>query len=293
MAVSICPMIPGFKRAAFAIHLLHITGLRHSIISPGAMEANHEESVLVAFFAAACGRIGQALGLIATCSKRTRSFPASPSRACTSSHPARSLPRATFCKLDAIFKDDVLKHWDEMEQIESKTEDSHGHDKRLPLLCYGEEKEISSNSDTKQVVRAAEQQRVRPEESALTFELVSQYFYMPIMQAARELNVGLTLLKKRCRELGIPRWPHRKMKSLQSLINNVQVLQEAGKATGEEQLREMVEMLQQEKQLLEQRPYVQLEEKTKRLRQACFKANYKKRRLMALEAGEAPRTHKY
>ena len=61
------------------------------------------------------------------------------------------------------------------------------------------------------------------EEPVLTFELVSQYFYMPIMQAARELNVGLTLLKKRCRELGIPRWPHRKMKSLQSLIKNVQV----------------------------------------------------------------------
>jgi hypothetical protein len=53
---------------------------------------------------------------------------------------------------------------------------------------------------------------------------VSQYFYMPITQAARELNVGLTLLKKKCRELGIPRWPHRKMKSLQTLINNVQVL---------------------------------------------------------------------
>ncbi|RLN11319.1 protein RKD2 [Panicum miliaceum] len=195
-------------------------------------------------------------------------------------------------ELDAIFKDDVLKHWDEMERADSKTEDGH---KRLPLLCYGEEKEVSSgfDSDAKVVVGAGQRARP-PEETALTFELVSQYFYMPIMQAARELNVGLTLLKKRCRELGIPRWPHRKMKSLQSLINNVQVLQEAGKATGEEQLRAVVEMLQQEKQLLEQRPYVQLEEKTKRLRQACFKANYKKRRLLALEAGEAPRrTHKY
>jgi hypothetical protein len=122
-------------------------------------------------------------------------------------------------ELDAIFKDDVLKHWDEMERADSKTEDGR---KGLPLLCYREEKEVSSgsNSDTK-VVGAG--QRARPEETALTFELVSQYFYMPIMQAARELNVGLTLLKKRCRELGIPRWPHRKMKSLQSLINNVQV----------------------------------------------------------------------
>lgn len=57
----------------------------------------------------------------------------------------------------------------------------------------------------------------------LTFELVSRHFSMPIKQAARELNVGLTVLKKRCRELGIPRWPHRKVKSLQTLIDNVQV----------------------------------------------------------------------
>ncbi|WVZ81869.1 hypothetical protein U9M48_029200 [Paspalum notatum var. saurae] len=182
-------------------------------------------------------------------------------------------------ELDAIFDDDVLRHWDAMEQSDTKIEAGN---KWLPPLCYGDEKEVSSNA--KIVVRA--EQHARAEETALTFELVSQYFYMPIMQAARELNVGLTLLKKRCRELGIPRWPHRKMKSLQSLINNVQVLQEAGKATGDEQLRAMVEKLQQEKQLLEQRPYVQLDEKTKRLRQACFKANYKKRRLMALEAEE-------
>jgi len=125
-------------------------------------------------------------------------------------------------ELDAIFKDDVLKHWDEMERADSKAEDG-GH-KKLPLLCYGDEKDVSSGSNSGATKVAGADQRARPpEETALTFELVSQYFYMPIMQAARELNVGLTLLKKRCRELGIPRWPHRKMKSLQSLINNVQV----------------------------------------------------------------------
>lgn len=52
---------------------------------------------------------------------------------------------------------------------------------------------------------------------------IKNYFCMPITRAAKEMNVGLTLLKKRCRELGIPRWPHRKIKSLGSLIHNVQV----------------------------------------------------------------------
>ncbi|VFR01223.1 unnamed protein product [Cuscuta campestris] len=55
-------------------------------------------------------------------------------------------------------------------------------------------------------------------------ERLSKYFYMPITRAAKELNVGLTLLKKRCRELGIRRWPHRKLISLQTLITNLQEL---------------------------------------------------------------------
>lgn len=62
-----------------------------------------------------------------------------------------------------------------------------------------------------------------PSRMSLSREMISQYFYMPITQAAKELNVGLTLLKKRCRELGIRRWPHRKLMSIQALINNVQV----------------------------------------------------------------------
>ncbi|KAL5674556.1 hypothetical protein ACJX0J_018862, partial [Zea mays] len=54
------------------------------------------------------------------------------------------------------------------------------------------------------------------------FDELRKYFYMPITRAAREMNVGLTVLKKRCRELGVARWPHRKMKSLKSLMANVQ-----------------------------------------------------------------------
>lgn len=57
----------------------------------------------------------------------------------------------------------------------------------------------------------------------LSEETISFYFYMPITQAAKELNIGLTLLKKRCRELGIQRWPHRKLMSLQKLISSVKV----------------------------------------------------------------------
>ncbi|KAL0355762.1 UNVERIFIED_CONTAM: protein RKD1 [Sesamum radiatum] len=113
----------------------------------------------------------------------------------------------------------------------------------------------------------------------LSKKTISQYFYMPITQAARELNVGLTLLKKRCRELGIRRWPHRKLMSLQTLIKNVQ---ELGKEEGEGKLKESIQILEKQKKLMEEIPDLQLEDKTKRLRQACFKANYKKRKLMGM-----------
>ena len=52
---------------------------------------------------------------------------------------------------------------------------------------------------------------------------LAKYFDLPIEEASRNLNVGLTVLKKKCREFGIPRWPHRKIKSLDSLIRDLQV----------------------------------------------------------------------
>lgn len=66
-------------------------------------------------------------------------------------------------------------------------------------------------------------QQVRARTSALELDEIRKYFDLPITKAARELKVGLTVLKKRCRELRIMRWPHRKIKSLQCLIDNVKV----------------------------------------------------------------------
>ncbi|EHA8588183.1 protein RKD1-like [Cocos nucifera] len=150
--------------------------------------------------------------------------------------------------------------------------------KKADLVCHGEERGEKKMSKI----------RESREEKALTFEEVSRYFYMPITQAAKELNIGVTLLKKKCRELGIPRWPHRKLKSLQTLIKNVK---EYGRGDGDvgeaKTIRSAVEILEQERKLVEKEPATQLEEKTKRLRQACFKANYKKRRHMAVEEPQA------
>lgn len=58
----------------------------------------------------------------------------------------------------------------------------------------------------------------------IDLEDLVKYFDLPILEASTRLNVGLTVLKKKCREFGIPRWPHRKIKSLDGLIHELQVL---------------------------------------------------------------------
>ncbi|CAL4956242.1 unnamed protein product [Urochloa decumbens] len=113
------------------------------------------------------------------------------------------------------------------------------------------------------------------------FEELRRYFYMPITRAAREMNVGLTVLKKRCRELGIARWPHRKMKSLKSLILNVQEMAGAG-MNNPAAVRQELEALETYCALMEENPAIELTERTKKLRQACFKESYKRRRAAAV-----------
>lgn len=59
-------------------------------------------------------------------------------------------------------------------------------------------------------------------------------------------------------------------------------MQEIEKGEGENKLKNVLEILENEKKLMEERPDLQLEDNTKRLRQACFKANYKKRKLSGI-----------
>ncbi|XP_039162648.1 protein RKD2-like [Eucalyptus grandis] len=136
---------------------------------------------------------------------------------------------------------------------------------------------MGNGSSGLSVERDSKELETRTRIKMLSREAISEYFYMPITQAAKELNVGLTLLKKRCREVGIRRWPHRKLTSLQTLIKNVQ---ELGCGEDERKLQEAIELLERERKLMEEAPDLKLEDKTRRLRQACFKANYKKRKLV-------------
>lgn len=134
---------------------------------------------------------------------------------------------------------------------------------------------LASNNEVQEFA-AIEREEVKRQSSgngrskcaALELDEIQKYFDVPITKAAKELKVGLTVLKKRCRELNIMRWPHRKIKSLRSLVDNVKELG----------LTREIEMLEEHKRMVEKLPKVELTERTKKLRQACFKANHKKRR---------------
>lgn len=80
----------------------------------------------------------------------------------------------------------------------------------------------------------------RPSTSShITFAVLQQHFHLPISQVAKELGVCATVLKKICRQQGIPRWPHRKIKSLNKMISNLEEEMEAADTAEEKQQREM------------------------------------------------------
>eukprot|EP00897_Mesotaenium_endlicherianum_P001088 jgi/Mesen1/10980/ME000096S10555 len=114
--------------------------------------------------------------------------------------------------------------------------------------------------------------------AGMGLEELAEYFTMPISAAARKLGVGLTVLKKKSRVIGIPRWPHRKLKSLESLIHNVQDLAKGSEGKVSAPVLSAVEELKKQRNSMATCPALALTNRTKRLRQASFKISYKRRR---------------
>ena len=53
-------------------------------------------------------------------------------------------------------------------------------------------------------------------------ELVRAYFHMPMNVATQKLQIGSTALKKICRKFGITRWPYRRIKAIEKLIQQLE-----------------------------------------------------------------------
>nr|GMD14730.1 protein RKD2-like [Ipomoea batatas] len=102
--------------------------------------------------------------------------------------------------------------------------------------------------------------------STISKEMISKYFHLPIYRAAKELRVGYTILKERCRELGIFKWPYRQLVSLEKL---------SGKA------QEAMKELKSRREMLLRDPNLKLNPAEIRLRDSCTR-KIKCREMMSL-----------
>ena len=78
---------------------------------------------------------------------------------------------------------------------------------------------------------------------------------MPINEVAKDLGVCATVLKKICRRNGIPRWPHRKIKSLDKMIKTLETTI-AKKPEDEERIKQEIATLRNKKMFLMKNPNV-------------------------------------
>ncbi|KAJ3705884.1 hypothetical protein LUZ61_009589 [Rhynchospora tenuis] len=119
------------------------------------------------------------------------------------------------------------------------------------------------------VVRDVQLISPRPNRNLLTFEHVAQKFSLPIKEAARELKVSVSTLKFRCRELGISKWPYRKIQSLETLIETMLELESTG-------FQHTIGEVREELEAMKLNPALEINYETERLRQEIYDSKYKR-----------------
>ncbi|KAF8651862.1 hypothetical protein HU200_063108 [Digitaria exilis] len=126
---------------------------------------------------------------------------------------------------------------------------------------------------------------------SITLVDIARCFHLPIREASKTLKIGVSILKRKCRKYGIPRWPHRKIKSLESLINDLeyvldddareevqqglQKIEEERQAAAIKALTKRKKMLESEMEIIQQKPALDLMTETKQFREDVFKRRYR------------------
>ncbi|KAF5798512.1 putative transcription factor Nin-like family [Helianthus annuus] len=175
----------------------------------------------------------------------------------------------------------------ESEEASKRKEDKnnrykshHMCDVDLNSLPYGSSENEESDQSATDVSWKKKKRAATKDIASLGLEDLAKYFDVPIIEASKNLKVGLTVLKKKCREFGIPRWPHRKIKSLDGLISD---LQEEVKRQQEEDeeaalaVAQRQKMIESEKERIEKKPFMDIQRETKKFRQDIFKKRHRAR----------------
>ncbi|GLC56498.1 hypothetical protein PLESTB_001113800 [Pleodorina starrii] len=111
----------------------------------------------------------------------------------------------------------------------------------------------------------------------VTLEALRGMFDLPVQEVVRALGISATDLKRRCRALGIQRWPQRKLMSLRRLAEAV----ETDKDLTEEQRKDMLDRVARNRAEILADPDAELEACLKPVRQQHYKRNFVDRRSAA------------
>ncbi|XP_010527164.1 PREDICTED: protein RKD5 [Tarenaya hassleriana] len=163
-----------------------------------------------------------------------------------------------------------------------------------PETTSGEESRSDQTEQQESDIMKTDKKKRAPSKhvARLSIEELAKYFDLPISEASTKLNVGVTVLKRKCREFGIPRWPHRKIKSLISLILDLQGEAERQREKDETAamaVKRRKKMLEIEKKEIEEKPFMEIQAETKRFRQDIFKRRHRATRLLRSEDSESVR----
>ncbi|KAF7010415.1 hypothetical protein CFC21_024833 [Triticum aestivum] len=175
---------------------------------------------------------------------------------------------------------------------------------QAPELVKRDSDEKSTRLDAEDKTSHAERRRRAKKQhiASITLVDIAPYFHLPIREASRALKIGVSILKQKCRQYGIPRWPHRKIKSLDSLISDLEFVmddtdgdvvqketrrqREKEKEEKEKEKQEAIRalakrkrLLESEKEIIQQKPALDLMAETKLFREDVFKRRYRAKRL--------------
>ncbi|CAL1390040.1 unnamed protein product [Linum trigynum] len=136
--------------------------------------------------------------------------------------------------------------WNENLEDHSPTAFAESSQPPLPLIQQQQQPQPEESEGGKPPKINLSQQRERA--AKLKYKDLADYFDYPIQEAARLLNLCPTVLKKICRQDGVPRWPHRKVKSLKKQMDKVKDFMRSNVCTVEESasLQESLNKLQRD-----------------------------------------------
>ncbi|GLI67467.1 hypothetical protein VaNZ11_011662, partial [Volvox africanus] len=115
-------------------------------------------------------------------------------------------------------------------------------------------------------------------------EQIYSTFDLPVADAARVLGISATELKRRCRRLGISRWPQRKLQSLRRIVQAA----EADASLTEDERKAVVELAARNRDEIMANPDAPLVDLLKTVRQTQYKQSFEKRAAAAAASRRLP-----